>query len=45
MAFMIKPFADRTALGQVLAEKLAGYAGRDDAIVLGQPRVAGVPRG
>ena len=39
---MIKPFADRAAAGQVLAEKLAAYAGRDDVIVLGLPR-GGVP--
>ncbi len=39
---MIKPFADRSAAGRVLAEKLAAYAGRDDAIVLALPR-GGVP--
>ncbi len=36
------PFRDRTHAGQVLAEKLAPYAGRDDVIVLGLPR-GGVP--
>ena len=39
---MIKPFADRAEAGQVLAEKLEGYAGKDDVIVLALPR-GGVP--
>jgi putative phosphoribosyl transferase len=39
---MSKPFADRAEAGEVLAEKLEGYAGRDDVIVLALPR-GGVP--
>jgi putative phosphoribosyl transferase len=39
---MSKPFADRAEAGQVLAEKLEAYAGRDDVIVLALPR-GGVP--
>jgi putative phosphoribosyl transferase len=39
---MSKPFADRAEAGHVLAEKLEGYAGRDDVIVLALPR-GGVP--
>jgi putative phosphoribosyl transferase len=35
-------FRDRTEAGQLLAKKLAAYAGRKDAIVLGLPR-GGVP--
>jgi erythromycin esterase-like protein/predicted phosphoribosyltransferase len=35
-------FRDRKHAGQVLAERLRGYAGRDDVIVLGLPR-GGVP--
>src|SRR4051794_32131516 len=35
-------FRDRTHAGQVLAERLRGYAGRDDVVVLGLPR-GGVP--
>jgi erythromycin esterase-like protein/predicted phosphoribosyltransferase len=35
-------FADRTHAGRVLAERLRGYSGRDDVIVLGLPR-GGVP--
>ncbi len=35
-------FKDRTHAGQLLAEALAKYAGRDDVIVLGLPR-GGVP--
>jgi putative phosphoribosyl transferase len=42
MSYMIRPFADRAAAGQVLAEKLAAYAGQDDVIVLALPR-GGVP--
>lgn len=36
------PFRDRRHAGQVLAERLAHYAGRDDVLVLGLPR-GGVP--
>ena len=39
---MTRPFPDRAEAGQVLAEKLAAYAGRDDVIVLALPR-GGVP--
>jgi predicted phosphoribosyltransferase len=39
---MIRPFADRAEAGQVLAEKLEAYVGRDDVIVLALPR-GGVP--
>lgn len=35
-------FQNRTTAGQVLAEKLAAYANRDDVLVLGLPR-GGVP--
>jgi putative phosphoribosyl transferase len=42
MSVMMRPFADRAAAGQVLAEKLAAYAGQDDVIVLALPR-GGVP--
>ena len=42
--FRTKPkrFADRTEAGRALATLLAGYAGRDDVVVLGLPR-GGVP--
>ena len=36
------PFADRIEAGRELASLLAGYAGRDDVVVLGLPR-GGVP--
>jgi predicted phosphoribosyltransferase len=36
------PYADRRAAGDVLARKLAGYAGRDVVVVLALPR-GGVP--
>lgn len=44
MEFRTKPkrFADRTEAGRALATLLAGYAGRDDVVVLGLPR-GGVP--
>src|SRR5258707_14101313 len=35
-------FRDRADAGQLLAERLRGYAGRDDVVVLGLPR-GGVP--
>src|SRR5437762_11981714 len=35
-------FPNRSEAGQLLAEKLVNYAGRDDVIVLGLPR-GGVP--
>lgn len=35
-------FADRAAAGRRLADRLAGYAGRSDVVVLGLPR-GGVP--
>jgi hypothetical protein len=35
-------FADRSEAGRRLAERLSGYADRDDVIVLGLPR-GGVP--
>jgi putative phosphoribosyl transferase len=35
-------FRDRTEAGQLLAERLLGYAGRDDVVVLALPR-GGVP--
>src|SRR4051812_22906020 len=35
-------FRDRTEAGRLLAERLRGYAGRDDVVVLGLPR-GGVP--
>jgi predicted phosphoribosyltransferase len=38
----MRAFANRAEAGQLLAEKLLDYAGRDDAIVLGLPR-GGVP--
>ena len=38
----MRAFADRAEAGQLLAEKLLDYAGRDDVIVLGLPR-GGVP--
>lgn len=37
-----KPYADREAAGRVLADQLAGYAGREDVVVLGLAR-GGVP--
>src|SRR5215211_6969905 len=36
------PFADRRHAGRVLAERLDGYAGRSDLLVLGLPR-GGIP--
>ena len=39
---MRRPFGDRAEAGQVLAEMLGDYAGRDDVIVLALPR-GGVP--
>jgi predicted phosphoribosyltransferase len=39
---MERAFRNRTEAGQLLAEKLKKYAGRDDVIVLGLPR-GGVP--
>jgi predicted phosphoribosyltransferase len=39
---MMAAFRDRTEAGQLLAEKLSGYAGRRDLIVLALPR-GGVP--
>ena len=39
---MERAFANRSEAGQLLAEKLGKYAGRDDVIVLGLPR-GGVP--
>jgi putative phosphoribosyl transferase len=39
---MERAFPNRTEAGQLLAEKLEKYAGRDDVIVLGLPR-GGVP--
>jgi len=39
---MERTFSNRTEAGQLLAEKLAKYAGRTDVIVLGLPR-GGVP--
>ncbi len=41
---MTRPFADRAAAGEVLAERLAAYAGRSDVVVLALPR-GGVPVG
>jgi putative phosphoribosyl transferase len=41
-AVVIKPFADRAEAGNVLAEELEAYIGRDDVIVLALPR-GGVP--
>jgi putative phosphoribosyl transferase len=38
----MKGFSNRAEAGQLLAEKLSQYAGRDDVIVLGLPR-GGVP--
>ena len=38
----MEPFHDRAHAGQVLAERLREYAGRDDVVVLGLPR-GGVP--
>lgn len=38
------PFRDRSEAGQLLAQELAGYAGREDVIVLALPR-GGVPVG
>ncbi|HTE60612.1 MAG TPA: erythromycin esterase family protein [Solirubrobacteraceae bacterium] len=38
----MEPFRDRAHAGQVLAERLREYAGRDDVVVLGLPR-GGVP--
>src|SRR4051812_2860948 len=35
-------FRDRKQAGRLLAERLSGYAGRDDLVVLGLPR-GGVP--
>src|SRR5438552_14985232 len=37
-------FTDRSEAGRVLASKLGRYAGRDDVVVLAQPR-GGVPVG
>jgi putative phosphoribosyl transferase len=37
-----EPYADRREAGQVLADQLRVYAGRDDVVVLGLPR-GGVP--
>jgi len=42
MSFTGRAFRDRTDAGRALAEKLAGYAGRPDVVVLGLPR-GGVP--
>jgi putative phosphoribosyl transferase len=39
---MERAFSNRAEAGQLLAERLRNYAGRDDAIVLGLPR-GGVP--
>jgi putative phosphoribosyl transferase len=39
---MPEPFADRSAAGRQLGERLSHYAGRDDVVVLGLPR-GGVP--
>jgi putative phosphoribosyl transferase len=39
---MCEPFADRSAAGRELAERLSHYAGRDYVVVLGLPR-GGVP--
>src|SRR5688500_17993864 len=39
---MTIPYRDRTEAGQALARELAGYAGRDDVVVLALPR-GGVP--
>src|SRR5437762_1559659 len=39
---MRRPFHDRTEAGQRLAEKLRGYAGRSDLVILALPR-GGVP--
>jgi erythromycin esterase-like protein/predicted phosphoribosyltransferase len=41
-ATALERFRDRVHAGQLLAERLKGYAGRDDLIVLGLPR-GGVP--
>jgi putative phosphoribosyl transferase len=41
---MERPFKDRTEAGRILAEKLKGYAGREDVLVLALPR-GGVPIG
>jgi putative phosphoribosyl transferase len=41
---MSRPFADRAAAGEVLAGRLAVYAGRSDVVVLALPR-GGVPVG
>src|SRR3977135_452819 len=38
----VRRFRDRSEAGTLLAERLRGYAGRDDVIVLGLPR-GGVP--
>jgi putative phosphoribosyl transferase len=38
----VRAFSNRAEAGQLLAEKLLNYAGRDDVIVLGLPR-GGVP--
>jgi erythromycin esterase-like protein/predicted phosphoribosyltransferase len=38
----VRRFRDRTEAGQVLAERLRHYAGREDVVVLGLPR-GGVP--
>src|SRR5437867_9810651 len=38
----MRAFANRAEAGQLLAEKLLAYAGRDDVIVLGLPR-GGLP--
>src|SRR2546428_8634957 len=39
---MIERFRDRREAGQVLADRLTAYAGRDDVVVLALPR-GGVP--
>jgi len=39
---MLRPFRDRAEAGRILAEKLVGYAGRPDVLVLALPR-GGVP--
>jgi predicted phosphoribosyltransferase len=38
----VSRFSNRTEAGKLLAERLRGYAGRDDVVVLGLPR-GGVP--
>jgi erythromycin esterase-like protein/predicted phosphoribosyltransferase len=41
-ATQVRRFRDRAEAGRVLAERLGGYAGREDVVVLGLPR-GGVP--